>query len=776
MKRRTLILGSVVFLCLVIVGVLVAAAAAPREVQLIVHTTLEDFNAGSLYHTGLTRMDDGEVQLLVVGLAGEWITDTNTTGLPARSGHTAIHHNGHLYVLGGMGADLQAKRNVYFTTILADHDLDDWQTTTALPSDTYPNGLYWHASVVVNDWVYVLGGYDGSSNHNTVSFAPIDAGGGLGTWQTTAYLPDSLRILQATVLNGRIYVIGGRDNSGFAKDTVYYATPNANGQISGWTETTAPFVHPTWGHMVATHGPFLYIMGGTHPTEVVSPYTNFATPDPATGDITSWTTTTNMEHNLYGAEGISFNGVLFSTGGAINQLASPSTYVGTTLIDQDDGTVGAWQDTSLIDPARFWHATVRSDYEWIYVINGHNGFGPFSNINRGTTSGVGQQYAPDGTFTSESLNLGGTRELLEMAWNTTIPDPAITTITMEYQTKKEANDPWSSWHGPYPTTPGVGVTTTIPLTGFFQFMKYRFNFSTLITDTTPVLNQVRIKYDLPEYRLEVFKDADPPSGSIVGPGQVISYTLTYSNEMGGITATAAYILDAVPEFTSYLPGSIWGPGANDANPQVLQWDLGTIAPGESGEVGYSVVISDPLPGGILIENTANIYSNDGPNRTSDQVTHTVVIEGPDFVIDEITVSPECPEAGQPLDFQVTVRNQGTHEALEPFWVELYIKAQPSEPPSGPSDHDEGYCLNNCGTLRDNYVELPPGLAPGQTYIVPFSGNDLLFQSEGDYDVYAQVDMAFDAPEYNALWGRHPEEDEPALRGPGICRHRRADQG
>ena len=92
-------------------------------------------------------------------------------------------------------------------------------------------------------------------------------------------------------------------------------------------------------------------------------------------------------------------------------------------------------------------------------------------------------------------------------------------------------------------------------------------------------------------------------------------------------------------------------------------------------------------------------------------------------------------------------------------MELYIKAQPSDPPAGPSDHNEGYCLNNCAMLRLNYVQQLSELAQGDTYVVPFSGDDVLFQSEGDYDIYVQVDMAFDAPEYHALWGRHPEEDE-----------------
>jgi uncharacterized repeat protein (TIGR01451 family) len=711
----------------------------------------------------LTNVDGGEVQLLVVGLAGEWITDTNKTGLPALYGHTAVYTNNHILVIGGRDAQSQARNEVYFTTINPDdHNLANWQTTTPLPEAEYPHGLYWHASVVLNDYVYVLGGFDGaSSNHRTVAYAPINADGTLGAWTATdeepEALPVALRILRAEVVNGRIYVVGGRDSTNAPRAEVYYTEPDPDtGAIDTWQQTTASLPNPTWGHMLAVHEDYLYVLGGTHPDLFISPLVSFTVPI-ANGDITSWTGTTNMHNNNYGGAAASYSGVLYTTGGAISNLYTPSDYVGAALINED-GTIYSWQDTSLVDPPRFWHAMVSSGDGWLYVINGHSGGGPISSVLRGVTSGDGDQYAPDGTFRSDVIELPGNYPVKELSWNTTITDTSMMTITMRYRKASSPGD-WSSWYGPFPSSPTPGtVTTTVTLAGSARFFQYQAYFATSNPHTTPVLNAAELVYELPVYRVRITKDAVPPSGSNVSPSQIITYTLTYTNGLGGITATSAYILDTVPEYSTYIPGSIHGLGANDSNAPDLRWNLGTLEADEHGTVGYSVVLTDPLPGGWLIENRASIDSNEGSLRYSNWVTHTIVMQGPDFVVDGITIHPACPSPGDTVTYQVTVRNQGTYGATDPFWVELYVRPWPSDPPEGPEDHYLGYCEDEgCTITRIAYVEQLPELGQGATYVVPFD-DGLTWPGPGPYDIYAQVDVAFDGPEYEA-WGAIAEEDE-----------------
>ncbi|HSJ55145.1 MAG TPA: CARDB domain-containing protein [Anaerolineae bacterium] len=621
MNQRPRLLGGMVIACLALTLYFVVNAPAAADLTTLTHTTLEEFNTGVLYHTGLTREDDGEVQLLVVGIAGDWIVNTNTTGLPARDRHTAVHHNGHIIVVGGKEIDNVVKGDVYYTTIdPISHDLANWQKTTALPPATYPEGLGWHASVVVHDRIYVLGGYDDLNQYyNTVSFAPINANGSVGSWSTTAPLPEALRLLQAAVVNDRIYVVGGRSSTE-TTNRVYFATPDpATGQIGGWTETT-PFAYATRAHMVAVQDDVLYVMGGTEGA-AISPKVHYARPDPVSGVISGYTSTTVMRNNLYGGAGLAYNGVLFTTGGAINQFNTPSSYVGANLIATSGG-VGSWQDTSLVEPERFYHAAVHSDDGWLYVIHGNNGYGPISSINRGATAGAARNYAPEGTYTSRTIELPKGSQLKELSWSTTITDPAVSSINLWYRARLTASAAWPAWSGPYSSAVQGTVTHTVPLDGIARYFEYRADFATTESDQTPRLNAFQLVYLPPVYSIRLTKGATPPSGSVVYPENVVEYTLTYSNSLTGLTATNAYILELVPDHMQYVPGTIYGVGADDTNAPELRWSLGDVAPGGQGEVGFDAVVLEDYAQEVIIENRANLFSTAGPVKYSNVITHT----------------------------------------------------------------------------------------------------------------------------------------------------------
>ncbi|MFN2166113.1 MAG: hypothetical protein ACK2U9_07600 [Anaerolineae bacterium] len=394
-------------------------------------------------------------------------------------------------------------------------------------------------------------------------------------------------------------------------------------------------------------------------------------------------------------------------------------------------------------------------------------------------------------------------------------------------------------------------------------------------------------YETPTYELEVGKDAEPIPGSTLFPGDVISYTLTYTNGLGGITTTNTFLLDVPPQYTSYISGTIFGPGANDSNPKELRWNVGSVPPGSSGQVGYSVLISPTLVRDTIIENTASIDSDQGPLRYSNVVTHIVDVpyeirvvkdavpapgslvepgsqiaytirltntgdiavndvvltdtwdvsedytvistnpapdpgsdnvwsfgmlaisetrqveivvelddilpnnwavtnqadvmslQGPgeesavvthttqypagtqltDLVITGLRVEPANPTPGSPVDVYVDIANQGQADATASFWLEIYFKSAPSNPPQWPSDHDQGYCLNNCTVLRADFVQSIASLPKGTGFEVHFQGDELVFPSSGDYDVYGLIDVAFNLPEHNPYWGRYPEWEE-----------------
>ena len=117
-------------------------------------------------------------------------------------------------------------------------------------------------------------------------------------------------------------------------------------------------------------------------------------------------------------------------------------------------------------------------------------------------------------------------------------------------------------------------------------------------------------------------------------------------------------------------------------------------------------------------------------------------------------------------FKATVVNSGTLDALTwpdgvGFRVELYIKTSPSDPPGWPSDHEGGYCLDGCTTLRYQYVADVSQLPMGEPVDVWFESLNLDptpdFPAAGTYDIYVQVDVAFEGD--NLYWGRFQESNE-----------------
>jgi len=93
---------------------------------------------------------------------------------------------------------------------------------------------------------------------------------------------------------------------------------------------------------------------------------------------------------------------------------------------------------------------------------------------------------------------------------------------------------------------------------------------------------------VPTFQLSLTKSADPASGSTVGSGDRIEYTLSYQND-GSDALHDLRLLDVLPDDVTYEDGSIW-PAAqgDDSDPRNLSWDIGTLAPGASGTARFAV--------------------------------------------------------------------------------------------------------------------------------------------------------------------------------------------
>jgi hypothetical protein len=166
---------------------------------------------------------------------------------------SAVAYNGFLYALGSGCGYLpemcNEKLTVEYTSINTDGSLGDWQYTTSLIT---LRGGYGGGAVVIDDYVYILGG----KSSKNVDRAYIDSDGTLSSWETVG-LTLELRDGVAVISVGRyIYAIGGWDIR-----SVERAEVNADGILSDW-QPVSSMANRRATFEVMTLGGYIYASGG----------------------------------------------------------------------------------------------------------------------------------------------------------------------------------------------------------------------------------------------------------------------------------------------------------------------------------------------------------------------------------------------------------------------------------------------------------------------------------------------------------------------------------
>jgi hypothetical protein len=171
------------------------------------------------------------------------------------------------------------------------NDSFTWTQTTSFPSRT----TYWGRGASDGATLYFTGNIDGVSK-----YASIAANGLLGTWQAMSALPNPAgprgrSLHQAFVYNGRLYIIGGWHGDGLpAYADAYYAPIQAGGAVGSFVSTTSL---PTG---VASHSAAVSPEGTVY---VVNDTNLFTAQIAGDGTIGSWTTEppiAGLHHNNNG--------------------------------------------------------------------------------------------------------------------------------------------------------------------------------------------------------------------------------------------------------------------------------------------------------------------------------------------------------------------------------------------------------------------------------------------------------------------------------------------
>ncbi len=268
---------------------------------------------------------------LVLGLAAPAIGQSPASGwtesapMPIPRSETAVVAlDGKIHVLGGYPAGRIPSGIVQ----VYDTGTDTWTTTTPLPMP-----MHHTVAVALDGTLYAIGGEYGGAGVNNApvfldtvfAYRPATA-----TWEPRASMPTGRSAAGAGVVDGKIYVAGGRPPHGH--DFAVY-DPAAD----AWT--ILPDLPTERNHLaMGAIGGKLYVAGGrfgpgfnSELTDVVEVY------DPASG---TWLAGTPMPRVRSGMASVVANGCLYAIGGEWDRT-SPR---------------GVFPDNDAYDPSRaVWH-------------------------------------------------------------------------------------------------------------------------------------------------------------------------------------------------------------------------------------------------------------------------------------------------------------------------------------------------------------------------------------------------------------------------------------
>jgi N-acetylneuraminic acid mutarotase len=274
--------------------------------------------------------------------------DSWTTLEPSPTGYyiDAAVVDGKIYYIG-------SKINVQY-----DSETDTW---TPLAPPPIPNS--WGDVVACQNKIYLIGG---NASKPTQVYDPAT-----DTWGNKTSIPTTRSALQANVVDGKIYVIGGQMLAG-----LYIINPSSSNDVydpatDSWSKM-APIPTPVMGYASTVLDNKIYIIGGGNTGgPEYEPLSQVQIFDPKTNQ---WTNGTNIPTGVVSAKACSTTGLMapkriYVIGGTITSYARWASYNVINLTQIYDPETDTWTaGTPMPTPRYLFGVAVINDE--IYAIGG----------------------------------------------------------------------------------------------------------------------------------------------------------------------------------------------------------------------------------------------------------------------------------------------------------------------------------------------------------------------------------------------------------------------
>jgi N-acetylneuraminic acid mutarotase len=302
--------------------------------------TFTDYNFGLTAYNGFIYLvggGDGSgtftcyASINTNGTLGTWTAATNHFN-SGRTGAGVVGYNGYIYVMGGETANGGTQfTSVEYSKIQANGDLGAWQTTSVMGT-----GRTYFGVTVYQGVIYAIGGATRKNNGTivaTTEYAKVKSDGTLASWTSTTSFSTARDRMGVAAYNGYVYLTGGFTGTTPQSD-VQLAPINADGSLGTWVTTTSlPAARRS--HGIAIERGYMYAFGGCSTTTACSGLlsTTVYAPVHADGTIGSWDTSSSLSSARLYNGGTSYNGVLYSIGGCTAEPTNNNNCSGTELSD-----------------------------------------------------------------------------------------------------------------------------------------------------------------------------------------------------------------------------------------------------------------------------------------------------------------------------------------------------------------------------------------------------------------------------------------------------------
>ncbi|MCB0045862.1 MAG: DUF11 domain-containing protein [Caldilineaceae bacterium] len=356
----------------------------PDRVLKIIAATVTTLSLGFLFVFGFQSAG-------ITAPITNW-TELADTPLPVNSANSGIvAHDNFIYVIGGKQPDgnkLDAGNKVFYTAVNADGSLAGWQETSPLPDHRYL-----HAVAANDKFVYSVGGAARGDIFGTINIfrAAFLEDGGLAAWQVLGNYPVSpppgqisqgINLHEALIVNDRLYILGGF-LGGYPQNTaddltlnqVQFASIDANGNLGPWTETTS-LPQPLRRFAAVEHDGYVYAVGGSNRGDRNgSPAVSFdqiwrAAVLPG-GQLSAWQVAAQLPAATYYHRATVLDNKLVIIGGITSDDAILNRVTSYPFLA--DGALGARVAEEALPAPRLRHAAVALNQfgeDYLYVVGG----------------------------------------------------------------------------------------------------------------------------------------------------------------------------------------------------------------------------------------------------------------------------------------------------------------------------------------------------------------------------------------------------------------------